>query len=48
MEILDIGGGFPAGEISPQLQKIMMDTYNDPLGYKVMAEPGKYNRFQIK
>ena len=42
MEILDLGGGFPAGEISLEQANILKGTYNDPLGYKVMAEPGRH------
>jgi len=42
MEILDLGGGFAAGEISEKQVNILKDTYNDPLGYQVMAEPGRY------
>lgn len=42
MEILDLGGGFPAGEINETMLEHLKLTYNDPLGYKVIAEPGRH------
>ena len=42
MEILDLGGGFPAGEIDEKMLDIIKSTKNDPLGYEVIAEPGRY------
>lgn len=42
MELLDIGGGFPAGELNDQVVKSLKATYNDSLGYRVIAEPGRH------
>lgn len=42
MELLDIGGGFPAGELNEQVVKSLKATYNDSLGYRVIAEPGRH------
>lgn len=42
MEILDLGGGFPAGSMNQEMLENLKLTYNDPLGYKVMAEPGRH------
>lgn len=42
MELLDVGGGFPSGELTPHLIKTLSKTYNDPLGYQVIAEPGRH------
>lgn len=42
MEILDLGGGYPAGEIDKTMLDALKLTKDDPLGYKVIAEPGRY------
>ncbi len=42
MEILDIGGGLPADTIHQEIIDALKSTYNDPLGYKIIAEPGRY------
>jgi len=42
MEVLDLGGGYPAGEIDSNMLEALTLTKNDPLGYKVIAEPGRY------
>lgn len=42
MEVLDIGGGFPAGEIDENMMQALYLTKDDPLGYKVIAEPGRH------
>lgn len=42
MEILDLGGGFPAGELDEKIISALQTTYKDPLGYEVIAEPGRH------
>lgn len=42
MEILDLGGGFPAGELTNKQIEMLKSTENDALGYQVMAEPGRH------
>ena len=42
MEILDLGGGFPAGELDEKIISALQVTQKDPLGYQVMAEPGRH------
>jgi len=42
METLDVGGGFPSGELSQKAISALEITKNDPLGYKMMAEPGRH------
>lgn len=42
METLDIGGGFPAGDLNSRLTEALHITKDDPLGYRVIAEPGRY------
>lgn len=42
MTTLDLGGGFPAGDLTKAQVDILKATYNDPLGYEVMAEPGRH------
>jgi len=43
MEVLDLGGGFPAGEINENLKDALELTKSgSSLGYKVMAEPGRH------
>lgn len=42
METLDVGGGFPGGNLNKATVDALKSTYNDPLGYRVIAEPGRY------
>jgi diaminopimelate decarboxylase len=42
MELLDVGGGFPIGQLHETAIEALKKTENDPLGYKVIAEPGRY------
>lgn len=42
MEIMDVGGGFPSGDLSEKTIKALQITKNDPLGYKTFAEPGRH------
>ena len=42
MSILDIGGGFPAGELSAKTVEALRPTKEDYLNYKVIAEPGRH------
>lgn len=42
METLDLGGGFPAAEIDYSTLEALKMTKNDPLGYQVIAEPGRH------
>lgn len=42
MKILDIGGGFPSGEISEKMLSALKLTENNPLNYTVFAEPGRH------
>ena len=39
---MDIGGGFPSGDLNPVTINALKITENDPLGYKVIAEPGRH------
>ena len=42
MEILDLGGGYPAGDLNDTLVDALKITKDDPLGYRVVAEPGRH------
>lgn len=42
MSILDIGGGFPAGELSEKTIEALKSTQTDALNLKVIAEPGRH------
>lgn len=42
MEILDLGGGCPSGDLNETFIDALRETAEDPLGYKVIAEPGRY------
>lgn len=42
MDTLDIGGGFPSGELPDVTVEALKETQNDPLNYRVMAEPGRH------
>lgn len=39
---MDIGGGFPAGELSQKTIDALKMTEHDLLGYKIIAEPGRH------
>lgn len=42
MEILDLGGGYPSGDLNETFISALQQTANDPLRYKVIAEPGRH------
>jgi diaminopimelate decarboxylase len=42
METMDVGGGFPSGDLSDKTVQALQITRDDPLGYRVMAEPGRH------
>lgn len=42
MTLLDVGGGFPSGELNKKTIDALKVTENDPLGYRVIAEPGRH------
>jgi len=42
METLDVGGGFPSGELNPSTIEALSLTKDDSLGYRVIAEPGRH------
>jgi diaminopimelate decarboxylase len=42
MSIMDVGGGFPSGDLNKKTIDALKVTENDPLGYKVVAEPGRH------
>lgn len=42
MELLNMGGGYPSGALPKNLVADLSATRNDPLGFEVMAEPGRY------
>lgn len=42
MNVMDIGGGFPSGDLSEPIINALKSTRNDPLGYKMIAEPGRH------
>lgn len=42
MNTLDIGGGFPAGDLSKMTIDALKPTRTDSLKYKVIAEPGRH------
>jgi len=42
METMDVGGGFPSGELSQNTLEALEITKNDPLGYRTIAEPGRH------
>lgn len=39
---MDVGGGFPSGELTRNTIDALEITRDDPLGYKVFAEPGRH------
>lgn len=39
---MDIGGGFPAGDLPQSTIDSLKPTFNDPLNYRVIAEPGRH------
>ena len=42
MNLLDVGGGFPTGDLSQATIEALSITKNDPLGYEVISEPGRH------
>lgn len=42
MELLDIGGGMCSGDLENDFIAAVSVTKNDPLGYRVIAEPGRH------
>jgi diaminopimelate decarboxylase len=42
MSIMDVGGGFPAGDLNESTIEALHLTKDDPLGYTVIAEPGRH------
>lgn len=42
METLDLGGGYPSADLNDTFVSALQDTCNDPLGYRVIAEPGRH------
>lgn len=42
MDLLDIGGGFPSGDLSETTINALKPTEKDPLNYQVIAEPGRH------
>lgn len=42
MTLLDVGGGFPSGELNEKTVNALKVTENDPLGYRTIAEPGRH------
>lgn len=42
MSLLDIGGGFPVGDLSKMTIDALKPTQYDPMGYRVIAEPGRH------
>lgn len=42
MELMDVGGGFPSGDLSKNTIEALEITKNDPLGYRTIAEPGRH------
>ncbi|CAD8129015.1 unnamed protein product [Paramecium sonneborni] len=42
MKLLDVGGGYPTGIIQENILTALKKTKDDPLGYDVIAEPGRH------
>jgi len=42
MTLLDVGGGFPSGELNTKTIDALKPTQHDPLGYRTIAEPGRH------
>lgn len=42
METLDVGGGFPSGDLSDSTVEALELTKNNSLGYRIIAEPGRH------
>lgn len=42
MRILDLGGGFPSGDLSEKTINALQITKADPMNYTVIAEPGRH------
>jgi len=39
---MDVGGGFPSADLNEKTINALKITLNDPLGYQVIAEPGRH------
>lgn len=39
---MDIGGGFPGVDLTDKFVEAFKSTHNDPLGYQIIAEPGRF------
>lgn len=42
MKIMDLGGGWSAGEMTEEKAKTLQQAHGDLLDYKVIAEPGRH------
>ena len=42
MKIMDLGGGWSAGEMTEEKVKTLQQSHGDLLDYKVIAEPGRH------
>ena len=42
MTLMDVGGGFPSSDLNKKTIDALKTTENDPLGYRVIAEPGRH------
>lgn len=42
MELVDIGGGLPANKLTKEIVDALQVSKEDPLGYKTIAEPGRF------
>jgi diaminopimelate decarboxylase len=42
MSLMDIGGGFSSKDLNPKTIEALKPTENDPLNYRVIAEPGRH------
>lgn len=42
MELVDIGGGLPANKLTKEIVDALQVSKEDPLGYRTIAEPGRF------
>ena len=42
MTALDVGGGFPNDDLTEEIVQALRITKDDPLNYRVIAEPGRH------
>lgn len=42
MTTLDVGGGFPSDDLTEEIVQALSITKDDPLNYRVIAEPGRH------